>query len=115
MLWLFGGGCASAQSTSRPLDWHAYFSGEQIDDIVRAWMALRTEHNVAQSLRDCAISYSGGRGRVATIHFLVRPVITTTAEGHAVGPTRNFVVNVQGDNVHVFPEGQGEIVGLPGQ
>ena len=81
-----------------------------MDDIVRAWGAVRAELNVDASLRDCLISYSGGRGGVATVHFTVSPPISNEAAGQQVIEPKYYVVNIQGDRIHVFPEGQGEVV-----
>lgn len=105
--------CVGADAQPSSTYRNQYFRGDQVETILRAWTAIRTEFNLSARLRDCLISYSGGGEYAATIHFAVRPdVINDRGEQH-VGEVRYYVANVDGETIHVFREGQGEIVNVP--
>ena len=106
-----GAGCTYAHAQpSATTYWNENFRGDQIDDISRAWAAIRAEFDLDVDLRECLISYAGGRGGVATIHFTVRPRVMETESGPRLEPPRHFIANIDTDRVQVFRDGEGELV-----
>ncbi|MEZ5959462.1 MAG: hypothetical protein R3C30_03415 [Hyphomonadaceae bacterium] len=101
-------GSAAAGTEGRPVFWNHHFRGDQLDDIIRAWDAVRREFDLTQGLRGVLVSYAGSP--LATIAFTLPPEIEEIEGVQRVGRPRHFIVNVEGDRIYVFPEGQGDLV-----
>jgi hypothetical protein len=102
--------CANAHAQPTATYWHESFRGDQVDDINRAWTAIRAEFRLDANLRDCLIGYARGPNGVATVHFAINPRVVETTTGRRLGPVLYFIANVDAERVHVFQEGEGEVV-----
>lgn len=111
VLTLVSASCVNAHDQpSAHTYWNENFRGDQIDDINRAWAAIRAEFDLDVELRECLISYGRGQSGPATIHFTVSPRVIETEAGPRLEPLRYFIANVDAERVQVFREGEGELV-----